>query len=814
MAKKRRKIAEVVSNEPAKKPVSSDVALGNQGKEVSIEPKAEPITESTAVATDAVESTPTQGKSLVTAVQQNPVAQVTQNAVLETGVKDASSPSQLQQAVQISSEAKKEAQEMESNVDEALSDVAKVTTAPYGSFDEEDAESMATAQAGNTAPTSATTTTTTTEGVPTIDVQGQSETIPGDGSTVSNVVSTKGEVIKPSYEQTGSTQDVQQGVVDMYAKINEGIPKAVVEKLGIQDYYPNAGRDIAVGTFSGSRIGSQTIYSGAGALLPMGLYDARKRALKEAATEKKKQLDKFFDVIETAPQYSKAVNESWNNWLNENLAKYNFDADKFLSDPNMRKEYAKRLSNAKDITYWATWADGYLKDAEKEANYGTAEGVKIAGQIKMAVMDHMDEIASGEKSLKDFIDIDKAKLYQNIIPQMTIVVDKALDASNLGEMPINMKTGVAGMDPEEFAQERDDFMIKLKSGSLGNDEYLSGFKKFFTGDYERIVDGLIKSGKFSEEQRDAAIDYFAGQMQEQVKLKSEFIKNDSLEYAKLAENRRQFNLEFERKKEEGKTPWTVANELMNRTSQSTGKTMQQELLEARKKGYTGDKLKTYMLRKARELGFPNAEWDPNLGTVVMKSPASQYEANNYFPVNTTNKEAFIKLYEIKTVNGKKVKTPVSIPIDQFINDKNATKKYTFTDGSAVSDQDLTDWKGAYSNNRIAIKPSSYESYYGISGSQTGKQRPVNSTTIKDYDPRRAVNIRNSTGQAYATVPIEGKPGESRAAALKGTIFVSADISDPNQRRVADGTFGNDAKQFEYTLQGGTSSSSSGSMSSQ
>jgi hypothetical protein len=29
---KRRKIAEVVSNEPAKKPVSSDVALGNQGK--------------------------------------------------------------------------------------------------------------------------------------------------------------------------------------------------------------------------------------------------------------------------------------------------------------------------------------------------------------------------------------------------------------------------------------------------------------------------------------------------------------------------------------------------------------------------------------------------------------------------------------------------------------------------------------------------------------------------------------------------------------------------------------------------------------
>jgi hypothetical protein len=787
---KRRKIAEVISNEPAKKPVSSDVTLGDQGKEVSIEPKAEPITESTAIATDAVESTPTQGKSLVTAVQQNPVAQVTQNAVLETGVKDASSPSQLQQAVQISSEAKKEAQEMESNVDEAISDQATVRMVPYGTLDEEDQP---------------------------INIQEQVATsVPGDGRTVSSVVSTQGQNFKPSYEQTGSTQDVQQGVVDMYAKINEGIPKAVVEKLGIQDYYPNAGRDIAVGTFSGSRIGSQTVYSGAGALLPMGLYDARKRALKEAATEKKKQLDKFFDVIETAPQYSKAVNESWNNWLNDNLAKYNFDADKFLSDPNMRKEYAKRLSNAKDITYWATWADQYLKDADKKENYGTAEGIKIAGGIKMAMMDHMDEIASGEKSLKDFIDIDKAKLYQNIIPQMDLIVKEALDPNRMGKSPINMRTGdVDGkMDPEEFKQQRDQFVIKAKSGTLGKDEYLSGFKKFFTGDYEQVIDGLIQSGKFSAEQKDAAMDYFAGQMQEQIEMNPQFVDNDALEYARLAEDRRQFNAEFERKKEEGKTPWTVANELMNRTSQSTGKTMQQELLEARKKGYTGDQLKTYMLRKARELGFPNAEWDANLGTVVMKSPASQYEANNYFPVSTTNKEAFIKLIEVKTVNGKKIKAAVSIPINEFVNDKNALKKYRFTDGSAVSEDDLAAWQGAYSNNRIAIKPSSYESYYGISGSQTGQQRPVNSTTIKDYDPRRAVNIRNSTGQAYATIPIEGKPGESRATALKGTIFVPADINDPTQRRVADGMFGNDAKQFEYTQQGGTSSSSRGSMSSQ
>jgi hypothetical protein len=727
---------------------------------------------------------PIKGQSLVTKIQENPVAQVTQNEILNTGVKDASSPSQLQQAVDISTEAKKEAEKMEGDIDEA------VTTSENG------------------APQP-------------INIQEQAQTVPGDGSTVSNIVSTEGQNIRPTYDQVATTQDAQQGMVNMYAKLNEGVPKAVVEKLGIQDYYPNIGRDIAVGTFSGSRIGSQTIYSGAGAVLPMGLYDARKRALKEAATEKKKQLDKFFDVIETAPQYQKAVNESYNDWLNKSLSEHGYDADKFLSNPNIRKEYAKRLSNAKDITFWATWSDNYLKESEKKENYGTAEGVEIAGQIKMALIDHMDEIASGEKSLKDFIDIDKAKMYQNIIPQMDVIIKEALDPNRMGESPINMRTGDAEgrLSAEEFKQQRDDFVLKMKSETIGKDEYLSGFKKFFTGNYEQIVDGLIKSGKFSEEQRDAALNYFAGQMQEQIKLNPQFVDNDAAEMARLAEDRRQFNKEFERKVEEGKSPWTVQNELMNKPNANTGKNMQQELLEARKKGYTGTRLKTYMLRKAREMGFPNAQWDDHLGTVVMKSPASQYESNNYWNVSTTGQQASIKLFKKQ---GKKW-VPFTMPLSDFVTDQNAALKYKFDDGSSVTAEDHNAWKNAWKQNSVAIRPSAYESYYGVSGSGTGIQRPVNSTTIKDYDPNRAVNIKNSIGTGYGYNVIKDEKGnivpgadgnpQYIKKALKGTIFTVTDINDETQRRVADGLFGNDAKQLDYTLQGGSSSTSSGSSSS-
>lgn len=825
---KRRKIGEVVSNTAPKAPVSPDVTLGNQGKEAIIGTEQVEMQQMPTKPADQVDNNqgstlagvtkakPTvipdvvvkpkqKGESLVTAIQENPVAQVTQNEILNTGVKDASSPSELQQAVQISNEAKKEAEKMEGSIDEAFSDAAKVTAAPYGSFDALDVESEVKTQDGAPQP---------------VNFQEQVQTVPGDGTALTSVVSTGGQPIRPTYEQIATTQDAQQGMANMYAKLNEGVPKAVVEKLGVQDYYPNIGRDIAVGTFSGSRIGSQTIYSGAGALLPMGLYDARKRALKEAATEKKKQLDKFFDVIETAPQYTKAVNESYNNWLNNSLAKHGYDADKFLSDPEMRKEYTRRLTNAKDISYWATWADNYLKEADKKENYGTAEGVKIAGQIKMALVDHMDEIASGQKSLKDFIDIDKAKLYQNIIPQMDAVIKEVLDPNRMGESPINMRTGDAEgrLDPEEFKQQRDQFVVKMKSGTLGKDEYLSGFKKFFTGDYERIIDGLIESGKFSEEQRDAALDYFAGQMQEQIKLNPQFIDNDQMEMARLAEDRRQFNAEFQRKVEEGKTPWTVQNELMNRQN-SNGKTMQQELLEARKKGYTGTQLKTYMLRKAREMGFPNAQWDEHLGTVIMKSPASQYESSNYWNVSTTGQQASIKLF--KKQGDKWV--PFTMPLSDFVADSNAAGKYKFDDGSPVTAEDQNAWKNAWKQNAVAIRPSAYESYYGVSGSGTGIQRPVNSTTIKDYDPRRSVNIKNSVGTGYGYSQIkdadgkpilaDGKPQYTRIP-LKGTIFTVTDINDPTQRRVADGLFGNDARQFDYTLQGGTSSSSSGIVSSQ
>ena len=94
--KKSEKVSLTIADQKASKPVDPSTTLGDKGKgvyDVSNEPAKKPVDPDTVLGN--------QGKALVTAISENPVAQVTQNEILNTGVKDASSPSELNQAVQI-----------------------------------------------------------------------------------------------------------------------------------------------------------------------------------------------------------------------------------------------------------------------------------------------------------------------------------------------------------------------------------------------------------------------------------------------------------------------------------------------------------------------------------------------------------------------------------------------------------------------------------------------------------------------------------------------------------------------------------------
>lgn len=738
---------------------------------------------------------PGSGAALNNAIQSNTPADQTGNTVLKAGVEGGNTAQDVFAAPTIAKEAQIEAEKMQTqNTEVANNEIEAVDNQQTQNVDGSiGAQGAGGAQVQPIAP------------------------------AAYNAVS-GGVQNRPEYTQVATTNQVKNDIANDYNKANQQIPSAVVEKLSIQDYYPEVGKDIAVGTFSGSRIGSQTIYSGAGGLMPMGLYDARKRALQQAAKDKQAALDKYYNGIDIAAQFQPKFTDYVHNQLDTLLyTKHKGNSNAFLADPETRREFARLQAVAKNVTYYDTWAGNILTDAAKDEKFIDPEQVKIAQNIKRALVEDVDGVISGKVDLsKDF---EKADVYQNIVPEIDKITAEVLAADKLGERPINMRTGGI-YDEEKFVDERDDFMQKLKGGTLKQAEYISGFKKFFTGDYEKIIDGLMESGKYSEAQRQAALDIFAGKLQDKIDLEHVFQDTGALEAMRIAENRRQFNLEYERRIKEGETPWVARNNMMNQVNPNTGKTIQQEFEALKKSGLSGVNLKNKMLQVARTYGYNNAQWDNHMNTIILKENATNYESSNLVKVNPydAKNRAMVKVYEKTKRGGKDIWVPKTITVNELANSKYG--KYHYKDGNNVKpflSSDIKDYKSAIANNSLRLKPVSYESAWGSVGSQTGNYNPVGTNNIGDYSLDRAINIKNTVGNAAVATLITGPDGKPvlkdgqpqyRASMLKGDVFIQSNISSDLGARTEDSKFGDDKKQFDWGNQGTYSSESSGSYSNQ
>ena len=608
---------------------------------------------------------------------------------------------------------------------------------------------------------------------------------------------------KPSYVGGTATKDkIEKDIVDSYSAMDSQVPQTVVERLGVQDYYPQAGRDVAVGTFTGSRIGSQTIYSGAGALLPMGLYDARKRALAGAAKEKQAAVDKYFDLIETAPQYQEKFNTDLMDWMNESLYnKHKGNSDAFIKDPEVRREYSRRKGLASELKNYSTWAGSLLTDAKDEKKYVTKEMVDIAGQIQSALVDNAEDVVSGKKDLGSLFA--KAQVYQNIVPQVDIMVKQAFSESALGRSPINLRTGGV-YDSENFKSEANDFVQMAKTGNMNYNNFITGYKKFFTGDYEKAIDGLIGSGKYSEEQKEAALNYFAGQMQEQVTLDHKLLDSKAFDYAKLNENRRQFDLNYKKKVEEGKTHWQVRNEEMNFVDKESGKKMGDVIQDLKNKGIKGDQLNRKILEISRRNGITNVAIDPYTNSVVIKEKASTYENDKPKGINNSQLEVTLKEKVIK--NGKpdwKYFSVRSVDIPKLDLGK---RKISFEDDTPFTKEYQSEVSKAMKENRLSMRTNSYELGYGYSKPNSTDIVTVSPENISNYGSDRMVFVKRNKGSiSYITT---NEKGEQIKKTLPGTYVSKNEFSSKNGVNSNDESWGQEIKsESAFGLGGGESSGS-------
>jgi hypothetical protein len=372
--------------------------------------------------------------------------------------------------------------------------------------------------------------------------------IPGDGSTLSGAMMAGG-APPVSFSGIGQKADVEKEVVNQAkanAEQNPSAPAAntaanlgAIEKLGIQDYYPTASRNIAVGTFTGEVIGSQTIYSGAGGLAPMGLYDARKRALAKAATAKQAAIDKFLTLEDTAKAYNMEYKDYAYDHLYDILEKHGFSVTSVMRDRDAAKEVYRLKSLGKELKFVEEESKSVLEQLGKEGAYVPPSIAKAAKNMFYGMQDK-DKVFSGKSDLVKTIS--ELKAYNSLTKKAE---DLATEFSTkLSEMQMNegamanyAATGEVKGN-EEFEKGKRSFVSKIQSGKLarGTDGYYTGMLKYFGGNVDELFSSYVDAANYSEDQLEASKKIFVNLMPESVEMTFNSYKDDSFKYYQLREN--------------------------------------------------------------------------------------------------------------------------------------------------------------------------------------------------------------------------------------------------------------------------------------
>ena len=404
------------------------------------------------------------GAALNNAIQSNTAAQTTSNAVLKAGIDNAETAGQVFEAPAIAAEAKKEAEKMQTQLDVNTVNTVNALGDAMNNMSEERKQAYGQATANQLANQTA------NETVENVRVAPAAYNAVTGGPTGP---------IRPPYEAITNKDQIEKDVASGYKDLASSIPEAVVEKLGVQDYYPEIGRDIAVGTFTGSRIGSQTIYSGAGGLLPQGLYDARKRALVKAAQEKQAKIDKFMEIPDTSEQFNSDYKQGAFSFIQDGMAKHNWDLNAAMKDKEFMKGYYRWQTMGKDITYTDGIVDAIIdsqmsKDG-KAVPYVPAEVLDQAYKFREGKLDNMEDIFSGKSKIMDYAK--NMRNYANGTVWADDMVKTWLDPAKRVEMPMNLKTGKE-ID-EKALGEIQDSIKRLKENPGSYDSFLSVVEKYY-----------------------------------------------------------------------------------------------------------------------------------------------------------------------------------------------------------------------------------------------------------------------------------------------------------------------------------------------
>jgi hypothetical protein len=351
-----------------------------------------------------------------------------------------------------------------------------------------------------------------------------------------------------------------------------------IERMNVQDYFPNQ-HNIAVGSYSRKTLGSGNIYVAGGAIVPMGIIDARKRKLEEQAIKKKETLDAALQWnIETAPQYKQMMDADTMDIFTE----YYEEILRSGGDPNdllnpitpIGASFMKTKKDREDLYKAVSDTDKLARKLIED--YGKNRDVpdEALALAKQYIDGKEGFITDHENGLRRVSELNSMlQSYENLSTFANGAVER-YQKSHPEKRLINLKEGI---DPTKHADQIAE-AVKWVPGRDYDKMYKATSDFYDASNVKEYVDSAFENNNFytglsnmSKEEREAIIDkgkaqlfsMIMNQLKEQVNLDVETVNNKNFEYYEEANKQARWQAQ----QDQDRTKYDVVSDQMQWTNQ-------------------------------------------------------------------------------------------------------------------------------------------------------------------------------------------------------------------------------------------------------
>lgn len=303
-----------------------------------------------------------------------------------------------------------------------------------------------------------------------------------DASVLNNIKSRyEGPQVNADNFQLSDVTPEQQAEMDKLSYMERN---PATGPLSLTDYYPDVNNPVGVGSYSGSMIGSTTLFAPGGGLVPLGMMDARDKAIQDAAYSKAKEYDAFrkmyqaptTKLVNIQPNISNEYNKMIQGYIAEAKQKYGSQWNKKLETDQNFLAKNKAFQDLAKYGDSIVEAKAKLDDAKKSGKYTVTPALKEA---ERKLMSATDPNSTDFKKLGDYyrsfnMDLDFNDVYNETVDKLVMqkVASSGINKNDPEYLSTIEKT------KESYTQDQKEAIVQSMMSQFPGSDY-------FTEDYIR-----------------------------------------------------------------------------------------------------------------------------------------------------------------------------------------------------------------------------------------------------------------------------------------------------------------------------------------